>query len=117
MLARLALLVVVLATLGCGGGSGAPDGGGPCEVDEGPAEAFTTCGQPVAQCCGLPWCGPDVPSNAWYCASHGTGVGWCCACSDVESPGAPKWGLWKMECGLLGQHDGGGDALPDAGTD
>ena len=116
MLARRGVVVfVVVAVLGCGGGGGSPDGAASCEVAEAPAEAVATCGAPLPQCCGLPWCGPDVPSNAWFCATHG-GASWCCACADANASGTPKWGLWKMECGLLGQRDGGEDA-GDAGTD
>jgi len=108
MLARLGVLVI-LAALGCGGGSDAADAGGAdatvCEVDQAPEEAFATCGAAIPQCCGLPWCGPDVPDDTWFCATHG-GANWCCACADASGSGTPKWGLWKMECGL-GQPDGG----------
>jgi hypothetical protein len=107
MLARLGPLVVVVALLGCDGGDGAPDAAA-CAVDEAPAVALATCGAPLPQCCGLPWCGPDVPDDAWFCATH-SGANWCCACADPDGTGTPTWGLWKMECGLLGPADGGID--------
>ncbi len=106
MLARLGVLLL-FAALGCGGGPDVADAAA-CEVEEAPPEASATCGTPPAQCCNLPWCGPEVPDSTWFCATHSGGAHWCCACADASGDGTVKWGLWKMECGIE-PRDGGGE--------
>jgi hypothetical protein len=105
------VVVVALAALGCGHGGEQADAAAACEVDQAPAEAFATCGPAIPHCCGLPWCGPDVPDDTWFCATHG-GASWCCACADPSGGDAPRWSVWKMECGL-GPSDGGADGPAD----
>ena len=109
MLDRGLVLVVVLAAAACGDRkvSGAPDGAASCVVEEAPAGTITRCGSPELDCCGLPWCGPDLPSHASFCASHAPGTTKCCGCSDLNATGAFRWDVWNMECGLLLPPDAG----------
>ena len=106
MMLRVGALVVV-AALQCSESASTPDASQPCAVDQAPGEAISTCGPPPPQCCGMPWCGPDLSDSSYFCSSHG-GASWCCACADPEDTGTLQWVVWKMECGL-GSRDASAD--------
>jgi hypothetical protein len=96
-------LVLLVATLGCGSDSAyradaAPDGdtadaADPCAIVNARAEDIALCGAvpALADCCGLPWCGP---SDTWCSLPFPRG---CCGC-DPNAPGGPRWMPLAIDC-------------------